>query len=1248
MHMRVSSQAAIVCLLLICCSLAVSARTLNGVEILTDQWRGQTIEYLDREILVGLNNGETEEQFVKQLGELPVDIVRHADRFGFLKLRTKNPKQLFQLIDQVEALQAVRYAEPNMVDHTFVIPNDPDFVKQWHYHNTGQVPPGGTPDADMDCPEGWDIGTGSNTVIVGVLDSGIPMQSGVLSHPDLDDPSKFLIGTDIAYGDSEPMDLNGHGTHVSGTIGAESDNGIGVAGVAWDTKIMAIQVFDQFGSGSHENFRDGCIYGVDNGCKVLNYSGGGSAGATKEHGVAYADSNGVVLCAAAGNSYQGSVSWPGAYSTQYSNCVCVSSTNTNDASSGFSSIGPEVTVAAPGGTGSPYDDDDVWSTFPNYTYQIGTDYGLPQNYGPLAGTSMATPHVSGLCALILGVNPNLSPDSVRQILINTADDLGPGGFDNQFGWGRVNTFAALSSMKLLSIAHTPLPDTKDSVNNYEVICTIFSDTLLVTSSLKLKYQIGLSQFEEQLTATGGADEYHAFIPAQQPGTDVLYQLFAENVRGDADTTALFSFSVVDYALFLDPSYAGSVGAVDDTVWYQFTVTNDGVYEDSYDIAPLLPNWTTKIWDDIDTLEITAIGPLVPNASAEFLVSVEVPSSFYGDYDSTTIRLTSQASAGLHQFCSVRTMSAGEPLGVPFSETFLNNSVNIGKWVEYDGVEINSSGLNEPSEVYSLNLDGDPSGGDYIISQAIDMGGLSGLNISYYFQAGGGGETPDNGDDLTVEYMTSGGSWATLATHLGDGTSMSSFDLVTYPVPLDAYHSGFRLRFSNTATSGSYDDWFVDNILVDWGPAVAASPGSFSYSLVEGDSTFDALIVGNDGPGGLTYSIEVVPDLSGTLFGQLLQEGLVNPASYISDYIDGMTPPVTVKGGYEGDPGAEVLFNAGGPDQFGYFWIDSDEPNGPTYAWVDVLATGTDIGGGLDDDNFVGPFPIGFTFPYYNSTYTEFYLGSNGIIGFGPASGYGSLSNNAFPTSATPNNIIGWCWDDLDPTDPTNTSVQVVYDNVGGALVIQFEDYPEYQAGSGDVIDAEIILYPDGRIVLQYADVPSGFDVESASIGIENEAGDDGLTVVHNAAYLHSNLAIQFERPTQWLTMESYEGSLVAGDADTIAMQFGGAEVDSGYYKSNIEIYSNDPDPGDNPLVIPAELWVGGGGPAFTCGDVNDDELTNITDATFLVAYIFAGGAAPDPLESGDVNCDALVNITDATYLIAFIFGGGPEPCADCP
>jgi subtilisin family serine protease len=335
--------------------------------------------------------------------------------------------------------------EPNVIDRLFLAPNDPEYAaqKQWGLDNVGQSPPGGTVDADIDAPQAWDHETGSSDIIVSVLDSGIPMVSGVLSHPDLDSRLKIIIGSDI-QGDGESVtDHNGHGTHVAGIISAETNNGVGVAGVCWNCRLMINQVFDSQGSGSHENFRDGMIYSVDQGARLANYSGGGSSSSTKEHGVAYADSHGVLLVAAAGNNWGGSVSYPAAYAASYDNVICVSSTDPTDHVSPFSSIGSQVCVAAPGGSGSPYDSDDIYSTMPNY-YVTLNGYGITQNYGYCAGTSMASPMVAGVAALILSVDPSLLPSEIREIIEVTAQQVGGYYYDpvsgkcNQLGHGRVN------------------------------------------------------------------------------------------------------------------------------------------------------------------------------------------------------------------------------------------------------------------------------------------------------------------------------------------------------------------------------------------------------------------------------------------------------------------------------------------------------------------------------------------------------------------------------------------------------------------------------------------------------------------------------------------------------------------------------------------------------------------------------------------------------------------------------------------
>ncbi|MBD3219017.1 MAG: S8 family serine peptidase, partial [candidate division Zixibacteria bacterium] len=837
------------CVILLCgTAISISAKTLNGVEILSGQWRGQQIEYLDREILLMLEPNKSQSEFEATIENYPVEIVREADRWGFMKLQAQDRSGFFELIEEIDQMGIVRYAEPNMVDEMYVIPNDSLFDTQWHYHNTGQSPPGGTPDADIDAPEGWDISTGSDTIIVGVLDSGIPMQSGSLSHPDLDDPARFIIGQDVINLDMEPLDDNGHGTHVSGTIGAETNNGIGVAGVAWNVKIMAIKVFTSSGSGSHEYFRDGCIYGVDNGCKVLNYSGGGSAGATKEHGVAYADSNDVVLCAAAGNNNQGSVSWPGAYSVDYDNVICVSSTTPDDGSSSFSSIGPEVTVSAPGGTGSPFDEDDIQSTFPNYPCYLTTNYGLPQSYGPLAGTSMATPHVAGFAGLILSMNPTLTPDSVRQIMINTSDDLGPAGFDNQFGYGRINVFNALSQMGSVIITHTPLPDTRDSLNDYEVSAVIWAMNDLVPESLLLYYELNSTWYEETMVATGTEDEYHAFIPAQQPGTTINYYIYAQNIDGEADTTDTYTFSVLDYDIILEPSLHTIYAPAYDTVWSEMYIINNGAYEDQYSLTIAGNSWSTSIWDEPRINQISQTPLMLTGDSLPFYVRVLVPSTLEGEYDSVDIVAESFEQPGYTESAILKTISTGEPWEIPFTDIFATSTFDDTKWESWDGAELNNIGIDEPSSPYSANLNGDPDGGDQLITEMINLKDQTNVVVEYFYQQTGDGESPDADDDLIIEYLDTDSSWIELNRHLGSEPDMTEFEEVEIQLPQDALHAGFRLSIRCTATSGSYDDWFVDDIYVGH-PSdydVAVGPSFQSEYGPSGDSAVYTLTVINEG------------------------------------------------------------------------------------------------------------------------------------------------------------------------------------------------------------------------------------------------------------------------------------------------------------------------------------------------------------------------------------------------------------------
>jgi C1A family cysteine protease len=283
-----------------------------------------------------------------------------------------------------------------------VIPNDPYFSYLYGLHNTGQT--GGTADADIDAPEGWGVITGSSSVIVAIIDTGVDY-----SHPDLaaniwTDPVTGYHGYDYANYDNYPMDDNGHGTHCAGTVGAVGNNGIGVVGVNWNVKIMPMKFLDSYGSGYTSNAILAIQYANSHGAHVISNSWGGS-GYSQSLKDAIDASSAVIVCAA-GNDYGQNTditpNYPSAYSS--TNIIAVAATDNRDALATFSNYGPTtVDVMAPGVS--------IYSTYPiskgSYTY--------------MSGTSMATPHVAGVAALVKASAPSYSAYQVKQAIINGVD-----------------------------------------------------------------------------------------------------------------------------------------------------------------------------------------------------------------------------------------------------------------------------------------------------------------------------------------------------------------------------------------------------------------------------------------------------------------------------------------------------------------------------------------------------------------------------------------------------------------------------------------------------------------------------------------------------------------------------------------------------------------------------------------------------------------------------------------------------------
>jgi thermitase len=264
----------------------------------------------------------------------------------------------------------------------------------------------------IDAAAAWQVSTGKG-VKVAVVDTGIDY-----NHPDL--AGRVDKGRDFINNDNDAMDDQMHGTHCAGTVAAGIGNG-GVVGVAPDAQLVAVKVLSRTGSGDYAGVANGIIYGADSGAQIISMSlGGGSTAKVLEDAVAYAQKKGCLVVAAMGNDNS---ERPG-YPASLPGVMAVGATTSADVRSSFSTYGKHISVGAPGS--------DILSTL------------MGGGYKSISGTSMATPHVAGLAALVKATFPNADAAEIRSRIEKSADDLGDKGFDKYFGHGRINAAKALA------------------------------------------------------------------------------------------------------------------------------------------------------------------------------------------------------------------------------------------------------------------------------------------------------------------------------------------------------------------------------------------------------------------------------------------------------------------------------------------------------------------------------------------------------------------------------------------------------------------------------------------------------------------------------------------------------------------------------------------------------------------------------------------------------------------------------------
>lgn len=391
-------------------------------------------EHIEDEVVVVLKKHQNLTQSAEKVAEkVGGKILKQRNEYVLIKL--PHGKRGVDLLPEIRNMEEVYTADPNYIIRAFITPNDPMLSNQWGLNK-------------IKAPDAWDLTTGSTSIIVAVVDTGV-----AYNHPDLasnmwvnpgencmdgidNDMNGYVddcYGINTITGSGNPIDDNGHGTHVAGIIGAVGNNALGVVGVNWRVSIMACKFLNSSGSGTLFDEIE-CLNYVKNmkqrgfNIVAVNASYGSySYSSSEKYAIEQLGLVGVLMVAAAGNESNNNdgrrKTYPCSYSISLDNVICVAATDSNDNLASFSNYGSStVQVGAPGVS--------ILSTIP------------PSNYASWNGTSMATPHVTGLCALVKSKFPVYSYLSIKNSILNNVDHI-PSLSNKVSTGGRINAYKAV-------------------------------------------------------------------------------------------------------------------------------------------------------------------------------------------------------------------------------------------------------------------------------------------------------------------------------------------------------------------------------------------------------------------------------------------------------------------------------------------------------------------------------------------------------------------------------------------------------------------------------------------------------------------------------------------------------------------------------------------------------------------------------------------------------------------------------------
>ena len=502
----------------------------------------------------------------------------------------------------------VRYAEPNGIVRALYVPNDLRWGEQWGPER-------------ISADDAWDIEKGAGNVKLAIVDSGVDY-----THKDLS-ANYVSGGYDWIDGDNDPMDDYGHGTHCAGIAAAVMDNGKGIAGIA-QVEIMAEKVLNETGYGSYTALAHGITHAANENAEVISMSvGGGSASSTLEDACQYAWDLGYILVAAAGNDNSEDVCYPARYNT----VIAVGAINEAGGRSSYSNYGPDVELAAPG--------DNILSTT------------LMNGYNYASGTSMATPHVAGVAALVWSLRPELTKEEVRERLHLVSTDY------DWTAYGLVDAMNALSAeseyvkVSSINVVTGKVAKTQVSIGNAENITGVSLNLSYNSSVVEIKdiaanatinasgncicdsiLEDGLARIiflsedtitttsenaiiDVELKAIGIADSLSYLSMSSVEFTNTSYLPYTPSEVYNGTVNVLLS----DYGVNLEvegKKYAWNTTEPNVNASYLLAVSNTGVVTDSYTLGVENPDGA-----DVATLNVTEISNLASGATANVLLHV---------------------------------------------------------------------------------------------------------------------------------------------------------------------------------------------------------------------------------------------------------------------------------------------------------------------------------------------------------------------------------------------------------------------------------------------------------------------------------------------------------------------------------------------------------------------------------------------------------------------------------------------------